>query len=481
MVDESKRKAVIKKQFSDLEKKYGWKIVPDAKLFERVANLVQWPTAFAGTYKKEFLKMPPEVLITSMRDNQRYFSVEDKNGKLLNYFVAVRNGGDHKLDNVIKGNERVLTARLDDAIFFYQFDMAHSIQYFADRLKKVSFHDKISTMYEKMQRVQVICQILGKQVGLNAQQLKDVDRASQIYKYDLTTKMVNEFSELQGTMGYEYALRKGENQHVAQAIGEQYMPTSADAKLPASPEGSVLAFSDKLDSILTFFAAGMIPSGSKDPYALRRQANGMVRIIRANHWNLSLTKLIQALVKGEESASVAPELDQTKQTKNVLRFMNDRIVKLMQQQKIDHDVIEASTQSTNDNILAILATGKMLAQHKSDNDFKDSMDALDRVLRISKKAHFKPSELKVDPSLFQNSSEKPLYEAISKVSKGYAALKPADKYQRLVSLKDPINAYFDKTMVMAKDPQQKANHLKQLSILSNLILSLANLDKLIVE
>ena len=481
MADEGQRKQRILAQFKKLEKKHGWRIVPDAKLLERVTNLVEWPTAFSGDFKPDFLKMPSEVLITSMRDNQRYFSVEDSNGKLLNHFVSVRNGNSEYLDNVIKGNERVLTARLDDALFFYRFDMNHSIDYFVNRLKQVSFHDKISTMYEKMQRVNVIAQILGKQVGLNPQQLKDVDRASQIYKFDLETKMVNEFAELQGTMGYEYALRKGENRHVAQAIGEQYMPTSSNGKLPKSPEGAVLAVADKFDSILTFFSAGMIPSGSKDPYALRRQANGIVRIIQQRKWHLSITKLIAQIVTGENQAGVAPQLDQNAQASHVLKFMNARIIKVLQSQGVHHDVIEAAVGGTKDDLYEILVTAQVLVHHQGDPDFKDSINSLTRVLRISRQAHFNQQSLTVDPQLFQNNSEKTLHQAISRVANGYSKLSPNEAYQRLTSLKDPINHYFDATMVMAKDDRLKENRLKQLTILSRLIMQLGNLDRLIVK
>ncbi|QBP17987.1 glycine--tRNA ligase subunit beta [Acetilactobacillus jinshanensis] len=481
MVDEKDRKQRIKDQFAALEKKHGWKIVPDPKLMERVTNLVEWPTAFSGDFKKEYLKMPPEVLIISMRDNQRYFSVEDHQGHLLNHFVSVRNGGTDYLENVIKGNERVLTARLDDAIFFYHFDMTHSIDYFVNRLKKVSFHDKISTMYEKMQRVQVIAQRLGKQVGLNATQLKDVKRASQIYKFDLETKMVNEFPELQGVMGYEYALRKHENKHVAQAIGEQYMPTSSTGKLPQSPEGSVLSFADKIDSIMTFFAAGMIPSGSRDPYALRRQANGMVRIIQARRWHLPLHAFIKQIVADEDQASVIPNhLDQVAQTKNILKFMNDRIVKVLQADKVRYDVIDAVTGGTSDDLLFIMDTAKVLNQAKEQSGFKDAIDSLTRVLRISKKAKFNGA-IKVDSGLFKNDTEKQLNQAVAKITPGYLKLKPADAYKRLTSLKDAINQYFDKTMVMAKDKSLKTNRLKQLTIISRMILHLGNLDKLVVK
>ena len=271
--------------------------------------MVEWPTAFTGSFDEKYLTIPDEVLITSMRDHQRFFYVLDQDGKLLPHFVSVRNGNADHIQNVVAGNERVLAARLSDAMFFYQEDQKLTIDDYVEKLKSVSFHDKISTMYEKMQRVAVIAANLGQKLGLTDAQIKDVVRAAHIYKFDLVTGMVGEFAELQGVMGEKYALLNGENPVVAQAIREHYMPISADGDLPESTVGAVLAIADKLDSILTFFAAGMIPSGSNDPYALRRQATGIVRIVRTNKWHLD-QEMVDAAIDAETSANVAPDLDQ---------------------------------------------------------------------------------------------------------------------------------------------------------------------------
>ncbi|GLB46906.1 glycine--tRNA ligase beta subunit [Philodulcilactobacillus myokoensis] len=481
IADAKKRKQLIVNQIHDLAKKHHWQIKVDPNLLEEVNNLVEWPTIFAGSFNRRYLELPASVLITSMRDNQRFFYVEDQNGKLLPYFVSARNGNSDYIENVIAGNEKVLTARLDDAMFFYHNDMNKSIDYFVNRLKRVSFHDRISTMYEKMQRVEHISQIIGKHVGLDSTQLKNLKRASQIYKFDLVTEMVGEFAELQGVIGAKYAQLKGENDEVARAIREQYMPISSDGELPQSKVGATLALADKFDSILTFFSAGMIPSGSNDPYALRRQAIGIVRIIRRESWHLNLNDLLNSFIKAETADEFDVQLDQKSQINNVIDFIKDRIVKLLQSEKIHHDIIESVVNGHNPDILFILDSADVLNQHQNDSDFKLSIESLTRVMRISNKANFKPDELNVDPNLFQNDSEKKLNQAVDEVKNGYYHLMPNEIYQRLSNLKRPISDYFEQTMIMDKNSEIKNNHLKQMVILTNLILWFADLDKLIVK
>src|SRR5699024_6796707 len=296
---------MIRGQINDLAQKNNWKIVIDEDLLEEVNNLVEYPTVFAGSFDEKYLSVPDQVLITSMKDHQRFFYVTDQNGKLLPNFVSVRNGNTEYLENVVQGNEKVLTARLEDAKFFYEEDQKQSIADYVERLKKVMFHDKIGTIYEKMARVRLLAAQIGKFVGLNDQELADLDRAAQIYKFDLVTGMVGEFAELQGVMGEIYARLQGENDNVAAAIREEYMPTSAEGELPTTKVGAVLSIADKIDSIQAFFATGMIPSGSNDPYALRRQALGIVRIALARNWKLSVPMMLKFV---ENAMNERPDL-----------------------------------------------------------------------------------------------------------------------------------------------------------------------------
>ncbi|TPR25631.1 glycine--tRNA ligase subunit beta [Apilactobacillus micheneri] len=481
IVDADKRKKLIKDQIEQISKDNNWVVNINPSLLEEVNNLVEWPTAFYGNFDKKYLELPADVLITSMRDNQRFFYVQDQDKNILPYFISVRNGNKDYLENVAVGNEKVLTARLEDAMFFYKEDQSNDIDFYVNKLKKVSFHDKISTMYEKMQRVEVITQVLGKHVGLSDTELSDVKRAAQIYKFDLVTGMVGEFSELQGIMGEKYALLKGENKSVATAIREHYMPISANGDLPATKVGAVLAVADKFDSILTFFAAGMIPSGSNDPYALRRQANGIVRIVNNQKWNFNLENMMNSFIKSENEHEVAPSLDQTKEFNDIVVFINDRIIKVLKDDKLRHDIIDAISETKNHNILFIFEVANVLNQHKDDDEFKKSIEALTRVLRISNKQSFNNDDLNIDESLFEKDSEKKLYEKVSTISENYYQLGANAEFDKLMSLKDVINDYFDETMVMAKDDNIKNNHLRQMTIIANMINWFADLDKLIVK
>lgn len=481
IVDAKKRKDLIVKQIKEIQDENNWVININPGLLEEVNNLVEWPTAFFGKFDEKYLQLPSEVLITSMKDNQRFFYVNDQNGNILPFFISVRNGNSEYIENVIAGNEKVLTARLEDAMFFYQEDQAKDIDFYVNKLKKVSFHDKISTMFEKMQRVEKIAEVIGQHAKLSDQELKDVKRAAQIYKFDLVTGMVGEFSELQGVMGEKYALLKGENEAVATAIREHYMPISATGELPATKVGSVLSLADKFDSILTFFAAGMIPSGSNDPYALRRQANGIVRIVKNEELNFNLTEMMEAFINAEKDANVAPDLDQNKEISEIVSFIKDRIVKQLKTDKIRHDIIDAAGNSKNDNIEFIFNVADILNEHKEDDNFKESVEALTRVLRISEKQEFAADDLNVDESLFENDSEKNLHSNVESISDDFFILSANDEYNKLFDLKDSINDYFDQTMVLAKDENVKNNHLRELTKLSNMINWFADLNQLIVK
>ncbi|KAL3950854.1 glycine--tRNA ligase subunit beta [Lentilactobacillus hilgardii] len=481
IADAKKRKELIVKQIHKIAEDNDWQINLDPDLLEEVNNLVEWPTAFAGKFNEKYLKIPDEVLVTSMKDHQRFFYVTDGNGTLLPHFISVRNGNDYDIQNVIAGNEKVLTARLEDAMFFYEEDQKKTIAEDVERLKKVSFHDKISTMFEKMQRVQVISNYLGKQFGFSDKELEDEQRAAEIYKFDLVTGMVGEFAELQGVMGEKYALLNGEAPAVAKAISEHYMPISANGALPASNVGALLAVSDKLDSILTFFAAGMIPSGSNDPYALRRQATGIVRIVADKKWNFDLIDTLKAIINLQDEKQVAPKLDQAGQITAVSDFIKDRIKQYLDDLGIRYDISDAVTSGSQTDILFNISSGQVLQEQKDDDAFKSIIESLTRVLRISKKGHFKDNDLVVDGSLFENESEKVLNQEVASAAEGYYEISAKEDFDRLSGLKDAINAYFDATMVMDKDEKLRDNHLRQLTLLSHLILHLGDLDKLVVK
>ncbi|MFC2684002.1 MAG: glycine--tRNA ligase subunit beta [Limosilactobacillus oris] len=480
IVDPLRRKKVISDQIDAIVEEHDWVIDKDPDLLEEVTNLVEWPTAFAGSFDKKYLVLPDEVLITSMKDNQRFFYLRDHQGKLLPNFIAVRNGNKEYLENIIKGNERVLVPRLEDAKFFYEEDQKLTIDQYVDRLKKVSFHDKISSMYDKMQRVAVIAQLLGKRLNLSAAELADLDRAAHIYKFDLTTQMVGEFAELQGVMGEIYAKLFGEKDDVAAAIREHYMPISAEGDLPATKLGAILAIADKLDSILSFFAVDMIPSGSNDPYALRRQAFGIVRIINDRGWHLSLLGIQPVLIKAFADSDVAIDFDLTKNAPAVRTFFLDRLKQFFSGRRLRHDIIDAVTDTENDDIETVFEAAAAIDEHKEDADFKDAVEALTRVLRISKKGH-QDLAARVDPSLFENPSEKKLYTAVNEVAAGAANRTVAENFAELRQLAPVITEYFDENMIMDKNEAVRNNRLAQLAIIARLARVMGNLNDLIVK
>ena len=483
IVDATERKSMIRDQINDLAQKNNWKIVIDEDLLEEVNNLVEYPTVFAGSFDEKYLSVPDQVLITSMKDHQRFFYVTDQNGKLLPNFVSVRNGNAEYLENVVQGNEKVLTARLEDAKFFYEEDQKQSIADYVERLKKVMFHDKIGTIYEKMARVRLLAAQIGKFVGLNDQELADLDRAAQIYKFDLVTGMVGEFAELQGVMGEIYARLQDENDNVAAAIREEYMPTSAEGELPATKVGAVLSIADKIDSIQAFFAAGMIPSGSNDPYALRRQALGIVRIALARNWKLSVPMMLKFV---ENAMNERPDLYKNimpgDEQKDMQQFIIDRLTQIMNGDKqLRHDVLDTVVANPENAFVDIEEAAKILGKHLEDDDFKETIEALTRVGRMAKKAPNFEDDAVLKAELFENESEKKLAEAVKKVATAFEQADLEEKFNQLASLKDPITDYFDSTMIMAKDEDVKQNRLLQLKQIADLTKDFGELDNLNVK
>ena len=477
IVDATKRRNMIVDQMNKLVKKNNWQIKPDKSLLEEVTNLVEYPTVFAGSFAKNYLQMPQEVLITSMKDNQRYFEVYDQNGELINHFISVRNGNKDYLENVVSGNEKVLVARLDDAQFFYDEDRKYPLSHFVQKLDNVSFHDKIGSMSEKMKRVQIIGDYLANKWNLDAQTIKDFDRASQLYKFDLVTQMVGEFAELQGVMGKHYAKLAGEKDDVAEAIEEHYMPTTSEGKLPATTVGSLLSVADKLDTIITFFAAGMIPSSSNDPYALRRYAYGIVRILLEQKWSLPFNDVLPEIVSALEKKTPAKLPKTAEQEEQISSFIRDRINQYLQKNNYKYDIIDAVLASSQQDPIQILAAAKVLQLHHDDDKFKPVVESLTRINNILKKAKYKgQNEVKSD--LFDNETETELANGVKKLNKvnDLAAL-----YDGFVKLQPVIDLYFDTNMIMAKDEAVKNNRLAQLNSVAQLANRLGDLSKLVIK
>ncbi|WGI20108.1 glycine--tRNA ligase subunit beta [Latilactobacillus sakei] len=482
IADEAKRQNLIQTQIEKMAQENDWQVDLDANLLEEVTNLVEWPTAFYGQFDAKYLEIPEEVLITSMKDNQRYFYARSQAGDLLPVFIGVRNGNDAFMENVIAGNEKVLTARLEDADFFYHEDQKVTIAENVAKLQNVSFHDKIGSLAEKMTRVGLIAQFLGQKFGLSEAELVDLQRASDIYKFDLVTGMVGEFAELQGVMGEKYALLQDETPAVATAVREHYMPISAEGALPATKVGAVLAIADKFDSMADFFAVGMIPSGSNDPYALRRQAYGIVRILENQDWHFPMADF-QAAMSDIVKQQADFDLDWSANAAAISDFLTDRVRQRFNgmRPKVRRDIVDAVLKNQAQDPVVMFEAAKVLSAHQDDADFKATIEAITRVLRLAEKVDFETTDLTVDPALFENDAEKALYTAVEDLRGATATNTLAENYAALQTLRPLIEAYFDATMVMAEDEAVRRNRLTQLMIIAQIALSLGDLNELIVK
>lgn len=444
---------MIVEQIRALEEEHDVSIEIDEDLLNEVLNLVEYPTAFLGNFDAKYLEVPEEVLVTSMKEHQRYFVVRHAEGKLLPHFISVRNGNAEHLENVIKGNEKVLVARLEDGEFFWREDQKLAIADLVEKLSNVTFHEKIGSLAEHMERTGKIAALLAQEAGLDADETADLARAAAIYKFDLLTGMVGEFDELQGIMGEKYALLAGENAAVAAAIREHYMPTSADGELPDTKVGAVLALADKLDTILSFFSVGLIPSGSNDPYALRRATQGVVRILDKFGWNIDLAQLLGRLYELKfDSLSYENQAA-------VLDFFRARVEKMMDR-SIPKDIVAAVLQSTHFVVRDLVETAALLAEKSKEDNFKSAVESLSRVFNLAEKAQ---GQTAINPALFENQEEKDLAAAIEAVE---LTSDLATNLDQLFALSPVIDAFFDHTMVMAEDETVRNNRLALLSSLT---------------
>ena len=471
------RRNMILTQIKELEAKNNWIIPVDEELLEEVNNLVEYPTVLFGRFEEEFLELPSDVLITSMKEHQRYFPVKDQAGNLLSFFVTVRNGDDRHLETVSKGNEKVLRARLSDAAFFYKEDQKKDIADALKKLETIVYHEEIGTLAEKTERVTAITGALVDALEVSVDKELAL-RAARIAKFDLVSHMVYEFPELQGYMGERYALLKGEAKEVAAAIHEHYMPKSADDDVPPSTIGAILSVAEKMDTIASFFAIGIIPTGSQDPYALRRQASGIVQILAEKNWNISLEAIVAlALHEVEAKNIVKRELADVQE--DMLTFFKARIKHMLQEQHIRYDLIDAVLLGEIGYISSLVERAGVLEAKKNEAGFKEELEALSRVMNIAGKCEHQVS---VDSAKFENAQETALYENYQRVSVAYQqADNETERYELLASLQTDIEQYFEHTMVMADDASIRNNRLSLMKEISDLVATYAAMNKIIVS
>ncbi|NER69912.1 glycine--tRNA ligase subunit beta [Bacillus velezensis] len=467
IADPKERKQMIQSQLDALAAEKKWNIPIDEDLLNEVNHLVEYPTALYGSFESEFLSIPEEVLVTTMKEHQRYFPVKDENGNLLPHFITVRNGNSHAIENVARGNEKVLRARLSDAAFFYKEDQKLNIDENVKKLENIVFHEELGSLGDKVRRVAAIAGKLAVRLKADEQTQKLVKRAAEISKFDLVTHMIYEFPELQGVMGEKYARMLGEDDAVAAAVNEHYMPRAAGGEVPSTFTGAVVALADKLDTIASFFSIDVIPTGSQDPYGLRRQASGIVSILIDRNWGISFKELLS--------------LTETEKENELLDFFTQRLKYVLNAEDIRHDVIEAVLDSTELEPYAAVHKARVLEKHLGTPGFKETAESLGRVISISKKGESRD----IKPDLFENEQEKKLFDAYQKTKDSVAESFASKNYEQaldvLSGLKEPIEDYFNHTMVNADDEALKTNRLAQMTALADVIKSFANMNHLIVK
>ena len=476
IVDQNERCEMIRQQIAEVAAANGGQAEVNEDLLEEVLYLVEYPTALCGKFDEKYLALPAEAVITPMRDHQRYFPVL-KYGQLLPLFITIRNGGKEHLETVQHGNERVLRARLEDAQFFFDEDRKKTLEQHGEKLKTVVFQDGLGTIYDKALRLEVLAGYIADAIGANEQDKKDAVRAAKLAKADLVTGMVTEFTELQGVMGREYALLDGETKAVAQAIDEHYMPRFAGDSQPASVAGRIVSLADKIDTIVGTFSRGLIPTGSQDPFALRRQALGIVNMLKEAQYHISLSQLV---AKAMELLKIADAGQQAKLQNDVADFMKLRLKNVLADAGIRYDVVDAVFVTVDDIYGVFLRANSVNEAVKQ--DMEKTIQAFVRTGNIARKAE--DVQAAVEADLLTEQVEKDLckaYEAAAaKVEKEIAAQDYAGAIATLSQLAAPIDAFFDGVMVMDKDEKIKNNRLGLLKLVDNLVCQVADFSKIVL-
>ena len=455
MVDQDARRELISKQLHDIAASKNASIVWDDDLLEEINYLVEWPTALCGGFEESYLALPDAAIITPMKDHQRYFPLVDQDGKLLPMFLTVRNGSDHSIEVVQAGNERVLRARLDDAKFFFNEDRKKPLIDRQDGLTKIVFQEGLGNLADKTERLLTLGRVFSEECELHEDARVVLERATELAKTDLTTGMVTEFTELQGVMGKEYALLDGESPEVAEAIFEQYLPRFAGDVLPQTEAGKVLSIIDKIDNIVATFSRGLIPTGSQDPYALRRQTIGILNILLNSEWNISLRPII---VESMNLLNV-PADKQDELLGQVEEFITLRLKNIFLDREVPHHVIDLLLSNNELSVADAEGLVKALLANRIDENV-ELVQAFTRMYNLVKDVTYTG----VDESLLKEDAERALYEMATKASEASIDAWDKNDYDAVVAvpatLVPAINKFFEDVMVMDKDEAIKANRLQ---------------------
>ncbi|MEN6317995.1 MAG: glycine--tRNA ligase subunit beta [Syntrophaceae bacterium] len=476
IVDPEERRKIILEEAEKTANTVNGSIFYTEDLLETVTFLTEYPSAVCGSFNPEYLKLPKEVLTTSMISHQKYFPVVNDTGNLLPYFITINNTLSRDPSVVARGNEKVIRARLSDAKFFFDEDQKTPLDHHFEKLNQVVFHTQLGTSYEKVMRFRKLAQYITEQINPS---LKDtVDRAAILAKADLETQMVYEFAELQGIMGREYALLAGEKPVVAKAIYEHYLPIAAGGELPETDEGAIISIADKIDTIVGFFGVKLIPTGTADPYALRRQAIGVINIILNKLYPLNLKNMI------EESVSILG--DKLKRPHEevmaeVLEFFKGRFENQLISQEHPYDVVDAVLETGASDIVRSFRKIEAMETFKTHADFEPLAIAFKRVGNIVK--DFKNGS--VDSSKFETDEERSLHTAFLNTRNSVVRYIEKDDYQsaliELAALRKPVDDFFNNVLVMAKDDAIRFNRLSLLREISNMFHMIADFSKIVTE
>lgn len=463
--DSCERKKMISEGILAIESSSNCRIHKDDELLETVTNLVEHPTAVMGNFEEKFLALPKELLITVMKTHQKYFSMEDSNGKMKSSFIVISNMHSEINETVQRGAERVLRARLEDARFYFIEDQKVALWDYVEDLKKVTFQEKLGSIYEKSVRIAGLSSYIAE---LHDPRLKEkVHRTSMLCKADLVTGVVGEFPELQGYMGMTYAGTSGEARDVAVAIYEHYLPKYAGDSIPSGELGTIVSMADKMDNISSFFHLDMVPSGSEDPFALRRQAAGIINILQNRNYPLTLNALISRSLESLE----ASEEKRMELADSILQFFSQRLEGILLSQGHSHDVINAVLSSDEIDLKDIQFRVNIILQFKKDPAFPALLTAAKRVYNILTRVQHGD----INESLLTEGAERDLYSAAKTAGEN---LKTSE-YRSLFGLEEPVNLFFDTILIMDKDPHIKGNRLALLSMVKSVFNSLADFSKIV--
>jgi glycyl-tRNA synthetase beta chain len=475
VVDSAKRRRMTADAVAGAAAAMGGQALPDEELLDIVTNLVEIPVATAGRFDDVFLEVPREILITAMREHQKYFAVTDAAGNLMPGFIAVNNTHTRDMDLVATGHERVLRARLSDARYFYDADRRVPLEDWVEKLKKVLFQAKLGSMHDKVSRVKTLAAWLADAV--NPAVKANATRAAHLCKADLVSQVVGEFANLQGIMGRIYARKAGEPADVAAAIEEHYRPTHSGGQLPETETGALLAIAEKIDSICGCFAVGLIPTGAADPYALRRQGIGILQIMRSRNIRIPLGELVE---KGVSLFSDRSTAAPAQTASAVLTFLKNRLARLLAEEGLSKDVIAAVISASAEIIPDVERRAGALERLRGKPDFEPLAAAFKRVENILKKRA--PTAAALDPSLFAHAAETALYDACQAVTRQVDALIARDNLDgalaAIAGLRGPVDTFFNDVMVMAEDEAVRRNRLALLGAISAIFGQIADFSQI---